>query len=188
MLTLWTFTNYFCYFYHWITLTIKCVQVNFSSILSFVFPLSYCTPSLSQRPLLGKLRMQCAEVLESRGMSVRDPSAFHFLWVVDFPLFLPKEEDPDKLESAHHPFTAPLPEDIHLLYTEPHKVRGQHYDLVLNGCEIGGGSIRIHKASEQLHVLKSILQEDPSLLSHLLEALDSGAPPHGGIALGELTL
>ncbi|XP_034075856.1 aspartate--tRNA ligase, mitochondrial isoform X2 [Gymnodraco acuticeps] len=136
------------------------------------------------RPLLGKLRMQCAELLESRGMSVRDPSAFHFLWVVDFPLFLPKEEDPEQLESTHHPFTAPLPEDIHLLYTEPHKVRGQHYDLVLNGCEIGGGSIRIHKASEQLHVLKSILKEDPSLLSHLLEALDSGAPPHGGIALG----
>ncbi|XP_063741972.1 aspartate--tRNA ligase, mitochondrial isoform X2 [Eleginops maclovinus] len=136
------------------------------------------------RPLLGKLRLQCAELLESRGMSVRDPSAFHFLWVVDFPLFLPKEEDPEQLESAHHPFTAPRPEDTHLLYTEPHKVRGQHYDLVLNGCEIGGGSIRIHKASEQLHVLKSVLKEDPSLLSHLLEALDSGAPPHGGIALG----
>ncbi|TDH06336.1 hypothetical protein EPR50_G00130910 [Perca flavescens] len=136
------------------------------------------------RPLLGNLRLQCAELLESRGVSIRDPSAFHFLWVVDFPLFLPKEEEPEQLESAHHPFTAPLPEDTQLLYTEPQKVRGQHYDLVLNGCEIGGGSIRIHKASEQLHVLEGILKEDPSLLSHLLEALDSGAPPHGGIALG----
>ncbi|KAM3605351.1 uncharacterized protein V6R79_024373 [Siganus canaliculatus] len=136
------------------------------------------------RPLLGNLRLQCAELLESHGISVRDPSAFHFLWVVDFPLFLPKEDEPEQLESAHHPFTAPLPEDTQLLYTEPHKVRGQHYDLVLNGCEIGGGSIRIHKASEQLYVLKDILKEDPSLLSHLLEALDSGAPPHGGIALG----
>ncbi|XP_049889745.1 aspartate--tRNA ligase, mitochondrial isoform X1 [Epinephelus moara] len=136
------------------------------------------------RPLLGNLRLQCAELLESYGVSIRDPSVFHFLWVVDFPLFLPKEDEPEKLESAHHPFTAPLPEDTQLLYTEPQKVRGQHYDLVLNGCEIGGGSIRIHKASEQLHVLKSILKEDPSLLSHLLEALDSGAPPHGGIALG----
>ncbi|XP_020318762.1 aspartate--tRNA ligase, mitochondrial isoform X1 [Oncorhynchus kisutch] len=136
------------------------------------------------RPLLGKLRLQCAELLESSGVAVRDPSAFHFLWVVDFPLFLPKEEDPDQLESAHHPFTAPLPEDAHLLYSLPHKVRGQHYDLVLNGCEIGGGSIRIHKASDQQHVLETILKEDPSLLSHLLEALDSGAPPHGGIALG----
>ncbi|XP_053294655.1 aspartate--tRNA ligase, mitochondrial [Pleuronectes platessa] len=136
------------------------------------------------RMLLGSLRLQSAELLESHGVSLRDLSAFHFLWVVDFPLFLPKEDEPDKLESAHHPFTAPLPEHVELLYTEPHKVRGQHYDLVLNGCEIGGGSIRIHKASEQLHVLTNILKEDSSLLSHLLEALDSGAPPHGGIALG----
>uniref|UniRef100_A0A8C3ANH5 Aspartyl-tRNA synthetase 2, mitochondrial n=1 Tax=Cyclopterus lumpus TaxID=8103 RepID=A0A8C3ANH5_CYCLU len=140
--------------------------------------------SLHSRPLLGNLRLRCAALLESRGASVRDPSALHFLWVLDFPLFLPKEEDPEQLESAHHPFTAPLPEDTQLLHTDPQKVRGQHYDLVLNGCEIGGGSIRIHKASEQLHVLESVLKEDPSLLSHLLEALDSGAPPHGGIALG----
>ncbi|XP_023253998.1 aspartate--tRNA ligase, mitochondrial [Seriola lalandi dorsalis] len=136
------------------------------------------------RPLLGSLRLQCAELLESHAVSLRNLSAFHFLWVMDFPLFLPKKDEPEKLESAHHPFTAALPEDRQLLYTEPHKVRGQHYDLVLNGCEIGGGSIRIHKASEQLHVLKNILKEDPSQLSHLLEALDSGAPPHGGIALG----
>ncbi|AWP04639.1 putative aspartate--tRNA ligase mitochondrial [Scophthalmus maximus] len=135
-------------------------------------------------PLLGSLRLQCAELLESHGLSPRDLSALHFLWVVDFPLFLPKEDEPEQLESAHHPFTAPLPEHSQLLYTEPHKVRGQHYDLVLNGCEIGGGSIRIHKASEQHHVLKNILKEDPSLLSHLLDALGSGAPPHGGIALG----
>ncbi|KAM8838118.1 aspartate--tRNA ligase, mitochondrial [Synchiropus picturatus] len=136
------------------------------------------------RPLLGHLRLQCAALLESHGVSLRDPTAFHFLWVVDFPLFLPKEDQPEQLEAAHHPFTAPVPVDRHLLYTDPQKVRGQHYDLVLNGCEIGGGSIRIHKASEQLHVLKHVLKEDASILSHLLEALDSGAPPHGGIALG----
>ncbi|XP_028832568.1 aspartate--tRNA ligase, mitochondrial isoform X2 [Denticeps clupeoides] len=136
------------------------------------------------RPLLGRLRLQCADLLEGHSVKVRDPSAFHFLWVVDFPLFLPKEDSPEQLESAHHPFTAPVPEDAHLLYSQPHKVRGQHYDLVLNGSEIGGGSIRIHSASEQRHVLDTVLQEDPSLLSHLLEALDSGAPPHGGIALG----
>uniref|UniRef100_A0A673G225 Aminoacyl-transfer RNA synthetases class-II family profile domain-containing protein n=1 Tax=Sinocyclocheilus rhinocerous TaxID=307959 RepID=A0A673G225_9TELE len=99
-------------------------------------------PLENVRPLLGKLRLQCAELLECYGVPVRDPSVFHFLWVVDFPLFLPKEDDPEMLESAHHPFTAPVPEDAHLLYTQPHKVRGQHYDLVLNGCEIGGGSIR----------------------------------------------
>lgn len=136
------------------------------------------------RPLLGHLRLQSAQLLESSGVTLRDSSAFHFLWVVDFPLFLPKEDKPEELESAHHPFTAPLPEDSPLLYTEPHKVRGQHYDLVLNGSEIGGGSIRIHNAAEQRHVLKNILKEDTRLLSHLLEALDSGAPPHGGIALG----
>ncbi|XP_028329428.1 aspartate--tRNA ligase, mitochondrial isoform X1 [Gouania willdenowi] len=145
-------------------------------------------PLHTVRPLLGHLRLQCAQLLEACcGVLLRDPSAFHFLWVVDFPLFLPKEEKPDELESAHHPFTAPLVEDTHLLYTQPDKisqVRGQHYDLVLNGSEIGGGSIRIHKASEQLHVLENILKEDTTLLSHLLEALDSGAPPHGGIALG----
>uniref|UniRef100_A0A8C1AL24 Aspartyl-tRNA synthetase 2, mitochondrial n=1 Tax=Cyprinus carpio carpio TaxID=630221 RepID=A0A8C1AL24_CYPCA len=135
-------------------------------------------------PLLGKLRLQCAELLESYGVPVRDPSVFHFLWVVDFPLFLPKEDNPEMLKAAHHPFTAPVPEDAHLLYTQPRKVRGQHYDLVLNGCEVGGGSIRIHIASQQLYVLDTILKEDPSLLSHLLEALDSGAPPHGGIVLG----
>ncbi|XP_016097432.1 aspartate--tRNA ligase, mitochondrial-like [Sinocyclocheilus grahami] len=94
------------------------------------------------------------------------------------------QNNPEMLEAAHHPFTAPVPEDAHLLYTQPRKVRGQHYDLVLNGCEVGGGSIRIHNASQQLYVLDTILKEDPSLLSHLLEALDSGAPPHGGIALG----
>uniref|UniRef100_A0A673FT05 Aspartate--tRNA ligase, mitochondrial-like n=1 Tax=Sinocyclocheilus rhinocerous TaxID=307959 RepID=A0A673FT05_9TELE len=141
-------------------------------------------PRENVRPLLGKLRLQCAELLESYGVPVRDPSVFHFLWVVDFPLFLPKEDNPEMLEAAHHPFTAPVPEDAHLLYTQPRKVRGQHYDLVLNGCEVGGGSIRIHSASQQLYVLDTILKEDPSLLSHLLEALDSGAPPHGGIALG----
>uniref|UniRef100_A0A3Q3XMC5 Aminoacyl-transfer RNA synthetases class-II family profile domain-containing protein n=1 Tax=Mola mola TaxID=94237 RepID=A0A3Q3XMC5_MOLML len=139
---------------------------------------------MAARLLLGNLRLQCAEILESYGVTVYDPLAFHFLWVVDFPLFLPNAEEPGKLDSVHHPFTAPLPEDKQLLYTEPQKqVRGQHYDLVLNGCEIGGGSIRFHKASEQLHVLTNILKEDPSCLSHLLDALDSGAPPHGGIAL-----
>ncbi|KAK6310642.1 hypothetical protein J4Q44_G00186970 [Coregonus suidteri] len=74
------------------------------------------------RSLLGKLRLQCAELLECPGMAVRNPSAFHFLWVVDFPLFLPKEQDPGQLDSAHPPFTAPLPEDTHLLYSQPHSV------------------------------------------------------------------
>ncbi|XP_056388001.1 aspartate--tRNA ligase, mitochondrial [Hyla sarda] len=133
---------------------------------------------------LGKLRLEIASRLEESGVPLRDPNAFHFLWVVDFPLFLPKEENPEELESAHHPFTAPHPEDTELLYTDPAKVRGQHYDLVLNGNEVGGGSIRIHNSELQRLVLQDILKEDVSLLSHLLQALESGAPPHGGIALG----
>lgn len=72
--------------------------------------------------MLGHLRLRCADLLESCGVPVRDPSVFRFLWVVDFPLFLASEEDPGKLESAHHPFTAPLPEDTRLLYTDPQKV------------------------------------------------------------------
>uniref|UniRef100_A0A8C0J177 Aspartyl-tRNA synthetase 2, mitochondrial n=1 Tax=Chelonoidis abingdonii TaxID=106734 RepID=A0A8C0J177_CHEAB len=134
--------------------------------------------------VLGNMRLESANLLELRGLVLRDPTAFHFLWVVDFPLFLHKEENPAELESAHHPFTAPHPSDTSLLYSEPAKIRSQHYDLVLNGSEIGGGSIRIHNAEQQRFVLETVLKEDPELLSHLLEALKCGAPPHGGIALG----
>uniref|UniRef100_A0A4X1UGZ6 Aminoacyl-transfer RNA synthetases class-II family profile domain-containing protein n=1 Tax=Sus scrofa TaxID=9823 RepID=A0A4X1UGZ6_PIG len=144
----------------------------------------FAADHFNQCSLLGKLRLECADLLEARGVVLRDPALFSFLWVVDFPLFFPKEEHPQELESAHHPFTAPHPSDIHLLYTEPQKVRSQHYDLVLNGNEVGGGSIRIHNAELQRYVLAAVLKEDVKLLSHLLQALDYGAPPHGGIALG----
>ncbi|KAM9009466.1 aspartate--tRNA ligase, mitochondrial isoform 2-T2 [Ara ararauna] len=133
---------------------------------------------------LGSLRLESADLLEAAGLVLRDPAAFHFLWVVDFPLFLSKEENPTELEAAHHPFTAPHPSDTSLLYSDPTKVRSQHYDLVLNGNEIGGGSIRIHSAEQQRFVLEEVLKEDSEVLSHLLEALELGAPPHGGIALG----
>ncbi|KAM4655561.1 aspartate--tRNA ligase, mitochondrial isoform 1-T7 [Amazona ochrocephala] len=133
---------------------------------------------------LGSLRLESADLLEAAGLVLRDPAAFHFLWVVDFPLFLSKEENPTELEAAHHPFTAPHPSDTSLLYSDPTKVRSQHYDLVLNGNEIGGGSIRIHSAEQQRFVLEKVLKEDSEVLSHLLEALELGAPPHGGIALG----
>lgn len=133
---------------------------------------------------LGALRLLSADLLEAAGLALRDPTAFHFLWVVDFPLFLPKAENPTELESAHHPFTAPHPSDASLLYSDPTKVRSQHYDLVLNGNEVGGGSIRIHSAEQQRFVLEKVLKEDSEVLSHLIEALEFGAPPHGGIALG----
>src|SRR5207249_8961634 len=72
-----------------------------------------------------------------------DPNRFDFLWVVDFPL-LSLDKEQNRWYSSHHPFTAPVAEDIPLLKTDPKKVRGQHYDIVVNGCELGGGSIRIH--------------------------------------------
>ncbi|KAL5111471.1 Aspartate--tRNA ligase mitochondrial [Taenia crassiceps] len=86
--------------------------------------------------------------------------------------------------SEHHPFTAPIESEVDLLYTEPAMVHGLHYDLVCNGQEVGGGSMRIHQADMQRYVLENILREDVSPLRHLLEALSFGAPPHGGIALG----
>lgn len=133
---------------------------------------------------MGKMRLELANILETLGVKLRS-NTNNFLWVVDFPLFLPSEElDGGPLQSAHHPFTAPRPEDEHLLRSSPLDVRGLHYDLVLNGSEIGGGSIRIHQSDVQEFVLKEILQEDPINLLHLLKALRCGAPPHGGIALG----
>lgn len=131
---------------------------------------------------MGKLRLEMANRLEDQGLRLRS-DGFNFLWVVDFPLFLPSDDD-GSIESAHHPFTAPHPRDEHLLKSDPLKVRGQHYDLVLNGSEIGGGSVRIHQSEMQEYVLKEVLNEDTSALSHLIEALRCGAPPHGGIALG----
>ncbi|XP_052800832.1 aspartate--tRNA ligase, mitochondrial-like isoform X2 [Mya arenaria] len=132
---------------------------------------------------LGRMRLLIADHLESKGFQVRPKDAFNFLWVVDFPLFLPKE-DGTGLEAAHHPFTDARPQDRELLFTEPHKVIGQHYDLVLNGSEIGGGSIRICDPAIQRYVIENILKEDSSELEHLLFALGTGCPPHGGIALG----
>ncbi|XP_070384588.1 aspartate--tRNA ligase, mitochondrial isoform X3 [Dermacentor albipictus] len=137
----------------------------------------------SAQEVLGRLRLEVHDVLcESGPAQQRQPDDFRFLWVTDFPLFCLDTDG--SIKSSHHPFTAPHPDDAHLLYTEPLKVRGQHYDLVLNGWEVAGGSIRIHHAPTQRHVFTDILQEDDRELSHLLEALESGAPPHGGIALG----
>ncbi len=109
-----------------------------------------------------------------------------FLWITDFPLFQHSEKE-KRLVSVHHPFTSPHSDEIGLLEKSPEKVRARAYDLVLNGFEIGGGSIRIHQKSLQEKIFK-VLQIKPEIykkqFGHLLEAFEYGAPPHGGIALG----
>lgn len=117
--------------------------------------------------------------------STVNQNLYEFLWIVDFPLFL-RNDDTAQLETVHHPFTAPHPDDMHLLESSDtlEQCRSQAYDLVLNGQEIGGGSIRIHDANLQRKVINDILKLDSEHLSHLIEALESGCPPHGGIALG----
>lgn len=116
---------------------------------------------------------------------LRDPNVFKFLWIVEFPLFA-RNEETNKLESTHHPFTAPIPEHVSKVISNQDldSIKGLHYDLVLNGNEIAGGSIRVHDPHLQRHILANVLKEDTSQLEHLLEALEYGAPPHGGIAFG----
>ncbi|KAG7205576.1 hypothetical protein KM043_007548 [Ampulex compressa] len=131
--------------------------------------------------LLGMLRIEFTNLLESEGLKIRE-SDYELLWIIDFPLFTYNQIE-QKLQTTHHPFTHPHPDDIQFLTTEPLKVRGLHYDLVLNGTEIGGGSIRIHDANMQRCIFNT-LNINNSELMHMLDALACGAPPHGGIALG----
>jgi aspartyl-tRNA synthetase len=137
--------------------------------------------------ILGKIRLYCAEVLKGQGKLVIDPQRFDFLWVVDFPL-LSYDKEMNRWYSSHHPFTAPVAEDIPLLKEDPKKVRGQHYDIVVNGVELGGGSIRIHQPDVQKTIFEDILAISPEetqlRFGYMLEAFKYGAPPHGGIALG----
>jgi len=137
--------------------------------------------------ILGKIRLYCAELLKSQGRLVIPTDKFSFLWVVDFPL-LSFDKEQNRWYSSHHPFTAPVAEDIPLLSTDPKKVRGQHYDVVVNGVELGGGSIRIHQPEVQKTVFEQVLQIPPEMVKarfgYMLEAFRFGAPPHGGIALG----
>jgi len=137
--------------------------------------------------ILGKIRGYCADVLKSRGKLVIAPNRFDFLWVVDFPL-LSFDKEQNRWYSSHHPFTAPVAEDVPLLAADPKKVRGQHYDIVVNGVELGGGSIRIHQPEVQRLIFEQVLQIPPDLVKarfgYMLEAFRYGAPPHGGIALG----
>ncbi len=111
---------------------------------------------------------------------------FHMAWVVDFPMFA-WDADEQRYAAIHHPFTAPMDEDVQYMESDPARVRAKAYDLVLNGSEVGGGSIRIHNPELQTLVFKMLgmpLEDAQSRFGFLLDALKSGAPPHGGIALG----
>ena len=137
--------------------------------------------------ILGKIRLYCADVLKTQGKLTIDPNRFDFLWVIEFPL-LGFDREQNRWYSSHHPFTAPVAEDIPMLKSDPKKVRGQHYDIVVNGVELGGGSIRIHQPDVQKTVFEEVLQIPPEMVKarfgYMLEAFRFGAPPHGGIALG----
>ncbi|MDQ3949619.1 MAG: aspartate--tRNA ligase [Gemmatimonadota bacterium] len=138
-------------------------------------------PDHVTNPALDRVRQEVA-----RRLDLIPAGALRFLWVVDFPLF-ERVPDSGSLLSLHHPFTAPHDEDVHLLDTEPERVRALAYDCVLNGTELGGGSIRIGDPRLQERVFE-LLGLDPETarrrFGFLLEGLRSGAPPHGGIALG----
>jgi aspartyl-tRNA synthetase len=122
----------------------------------------------------------------ARDLKLYDVSRFEFVWVLDFPLF-EWNEDEKRYDSLHHPFTAPVPEDIEKLDSDPAAIRSQAYDVVVNGSEIGGGSIRIHDPQVQQKVFRLLNisdQQAQQRFGFFLKALQYGAPPHGGIALG----
>lgn len=130
---------------------------------------------------LGQLRLHVAQKLD-----LIPAGRFDFLWVVDFPLFEYDQED-GRYYSMHHPFTSPKEEDLALLASDPGKVRARAYDMVLNGSEIGGGSIRIHSKDIQSRIFELLNigpEEAREKFGFLLDALQYGAPPHGGIAFG----
>ncbi|KAI1496359.1 tRNA synthetases class II-domain-containing protein [Biscogniauxia marginata] len=141
---------------------------------------------------LGRIRKLVYDSAVASGLLPKDDK-FQFLWVYDFPLFTPNEEGPGQggaagFSSTHHPFTAPKTAgDLDLLATDPLKATGDHYDLVVNGIEVGGGSRRIHVADVQEYVMRDILKmtdEGVGQFAHLLEALRAGCPPHAGFAFG----
>jgi aspartyl-tRNA synthetase len=130
---------------------------------------------------LGRLRVKLGEDL-----GLADPQVLAFCWVIDFPFVMWNQEE-QRWDPSHHLFTAPMPEDLALLDSDPGRARGQQYDLVLNNYEVGGGSIRIHQRELQEKVFK-LIGLDPEVarerFGHMLEAFEYGTPPHGGIAPG----
>ena len=137
--------------------------------------------------ILGRIRLEAAQLLVKRSKIIIPEDAYNFLWVIEFPLML-FDEEKGEFASTHHPFTSPVPDDIELLDSDPKAVRGQHYDMVLNGVELGGGSIRIHQTQLQEKVFKDVLNIPADIVEsrfgYMLKAFKYGAPPHGGIAFG----
>jgi aspartyl-tRNA synthetase len=137
---------------------------------------------------LEKVRKQMNELRLHMGneLGLRNPNVFKPLWVLDFPL-LEWDEESGRYHAMHHPFTSPKPEDMHLIQTEPGKVRANAYDLAMNGVELGGGSIRIHDRDLQSRMfdLLGFTKEDAQAqFGFLMSAFEFGAPPHGGLAFG----
>ena len=133
----------------------------------------------------GQLRLQCAQKFNDRH-KLLDPRNFQFLWVTDFPMFEWDEEE-NRWNAAHHPFTSVHDEDLEKLTADPARCRAKSYDLVLNGVELGSGSVRIHRRDVQTKVFQALgmsEEEARNRFGFLLDALEYGAPPHGGIALG----
>ncbi len=137
--------------------------------------------------ILGRIRLEAAQLLVKRGKLSIPADQWNFLWVVDFPL-MSYDEERGGYAATHHPFTAPVAEDVPLLDSDPKAVRGQHYDCVLNGTELGGGSIRIHQPALQEKIFKDVLKIPDktveSRFGYMLKAFKYGAPPHGGFAFG----
>ena len=144
--------------------------------------------SVPKRPFYqacGQLRLLAAQKYNDRH-KLLDPMNFQFLWVVDFPMFEWDDEE-NRWNAAHHPFTSVHDEDLDKLTTDPARCRAKSYDIVLNGTELGSGSIRIHRRDVQAKVFSALGFSDDEAkrrFGFLLEALEYGAPPHGGIALG----
>lgn len=169
------------------------IEEMFTTLIRLMFPTKHISqtpwPRLSHREVMEKYGTDKPDLRKDKN----DPDELAFSWTIDFPLFNEQKDDDffygsggAKFAPSHHMFTAPHPDDIPLLDTDPLKVRGLQHDLVLNGFEVGGGSIRIHQAEVQAKVFDLIgfSEKQKQEFSHMLTAFSYGVPPHGGIAPG----
>jgi aspartyl-tRNA synthetase len=172
---------------------LQVTETLFSSLVAKLFPEKHVSqspwPRLSHNDVIKKYGTDKPDLRKNKN----DPDELAFSWIIDFPLFTQQSESDfffgsgkAKFAPSHHMFTAPHPDDIGLLDTHPMKVRGLQHDLVLNGFEVGGGSIRIHQAEiqEKIFDLIGFTKDQKAQFEHMLRAFTYGVPPHGGIAPG----